>query len=61
MNTIVRIVVEATRSPAGRLTGSVTAPEGEELSFSGTLELLACIETVIDSHRPHHPDHPANT
>ncbi len=54
----VRILVDATRSPTGHLTGSVTGPEGEKLTFFGTLELLARIETAID---PNNPDKPPIT
>ena len=41
----VSLVVEVRRSPAGRLTGTV-ALDGcrHTVEFSGTLELLACIE-----------------
>jgi hypothetical protein len=51
----VRIVVEATRSPAGRLTGLVIPAAGTDLTFSGTLELLACIEAAIDAQSPYRP------
>ncbi len=59
--TAVRIVVEATRSPAGRLTGSVIPPEGTDLAFSGTLELLACIESAIDAEAPNPDPHHSPT
>ncbi len=51
----VRIVVDAARAPGGRLTGSVTSSEGDTSTFSGTLELLARIESAIDAESPHHP------
>jgi hypothetical protein len=49
----VRIVVEATRDPSGRFTGSVIPADGRaDLTFSGTLELLACLEAALEPTTP---------
>jgi hypothetical protein len=49
----VRIVVEAERDPSGRLTGSVIPTDGRaDLTFSGTLELLACLEAALEPTTP---------
>lgn len=46
--TSVRLLV--TRSPAGRLEGSLTAADGSvEHRFSGTLELLRLLEDLADA------------
>jgi hypothetical protein len=44
-----RLLVDISRSPAGRLEGAIQrAPDGDPTSFSGTLELLKVIESALD-------------
>jgi hypothetical protein len=35
------------RTPDGRLTGTVCVPEGEARRFSGTMDLVAALEAVL--------------
>ncbi len=43
------IIIEVVRSPEGPLTGTVRRVDGlERRQFYGVMELLACLERIID-------------
>jgi hypothetical protein len=42
-----RLELVVSRTPEGRLTGTVRVPEGEARRFSGTMDLVAALEAVL--------------
>jgi hypothetical protein len=55
------ISVDMARSPGGQLTGTVQrAGSGERGGFHGVMELLACLERLVDTGAPPNP-HPTLT
>jgi hypothetical protein len=49
MMSLMEIIVDISRSPEGALTGTVRpANNAERRHFFGVMELLACLERVID-------------
>ena len=45
------IILDVAATSGGRLSGTVTrAGQSDPLSFSGTLELFACLEQLVHEH-----------
>jgi len=50
------IILDVAATRGGRLSGTVTrAGQGAALSFSGTLELFACLEQLLHEHDESRP------